>query len=128
MLRVGRFLLFYDLTIGKTERLDHGSLDLAVLLTPVDTTKYEYLSLPDSAHWGLLLPESSVLAGKAGVEREDLLGIPLILHQRIGLQQEIAHWAQIEIQQLHIAATYNVVNGNPAAFLQSGLWVSADHG
>ena len=116
------------MTIGKTERLDHGSLDLAVLLTPVDTTKYEYLSLPDSAHWGLLLPESSVLAGKAGVEREDLLGIPLILHQRIGLQQEIAHWAQIEIEQLHIAATYNVVNGNPAAFLQSGLWVSADHG
>ena len=50
-----------------TERLDHGSLDLAVLLTPVDTTKYEYLSLPDSARWGLLLPESSVLAGKAGV-------------------------------------------------------------
>ena len=128
MLRVGRFLLFYDLTIGKTERLDHGSLDLAVLLTPVDTTKYEYLSLPDSARWGLLLPESSVLAGKAGVEREDLLGIPLILHQRIGLQQEIAHWAQIEIEQLHIAATYNVVNRNPAAFLQSGLWVSADHG
>lgn len=117
MLRVGRFLLFHDLAIGKTERLDHGSLDLAVLLTPVDTTKYEYLSLPDSAHWGLLLPESSVLAGKAGVEREDLLGIPLILHQRIGLQQEIAHWAQIEIEQLHIAATYNVINGNPAAFL-----------
>ena len=76
--------------------------DLAVLLTPVDTTKYEYLSLPDSARWGLLLPESSVLAGKAGVEREDLLSIPLILHQRIGLQQEIAHWAQIEIEQLHI--------------------------
>ena len=99
-----------------------------VLLPPVDTTKYEYLSLPDSARWGLLLPESSVLAGKAGVERKDLLGIPLILHQRIGLQQEIAHWAQIEIEQLHIAATYNVINGNPAAFLQSGLGVSADHG
>ena len=111
-----------------TERLDHGSLDLAVLLTPVDTTKYEYLSLPDSARWGLLLPESSVLAGKAGVEREYLHGIPHNLHQRIGLQQEIAHWAQIEIEQLHIAATYNVINGNPAAFLQSGLGVSADHG
>ena len=99
-----------------------------MLLTPVDATKYEYLSLPDSARWGLLLSESSVLAGKAGVERKDLLGIPLILHQRIGLQQEIAHWAQSEIEQLHIAATYNVINGNPAAFLQSGLGVSADHG
>ena len=36
--------------------------------------------------------------------------------------------AQIEIEQLHIAATYNVINGNPAAFLQSALGVSADHG
>ena len=123
-----RFWFYSSDATDVTERLDHGSLDLAVLLTPVDATKYEYLSLPDSARWGLLLPESGVLAGKAGVEREDLLGIPLILHQRIGLQQEIAHWAQIEIEQLHIAATYNVINGNPAAFLQSGLGVSADHG
>ena len=28
-----------------TERLDHGSLNFAVLLKPVDTMKYEYLSL-----------------------------------------------------------------------------------
>ena len=29
--------------------------------------------------------------------------------------------AQTKIEQLHIAATYNVVNGDPAAFVQSGL-------
>ena len=104
-----------------TERLDHGSLDLAVLLTPVDTTKYEYLPLPDSACWGLLLPESCALANKTVVEKNDILNVPLILHHRLGLQREIAHWAQTEIEQLHIAATYNVVNGNPAAFVHSGL-------
>ncbi len=104
-----------------TERLDHGSLDLAVLLTPVDTTKYEYLSLPDSARWGLLLPESCALANKTVVEKNDILNVPLILHHRTGLQREIAHWAQTEIEQLHITATYNVVNGDPAAFVQSGL-------
>ena len=104
-----------------TERLDHGSLDLAVLLTPVDTTKYEYLSLPDSARWGLLLPESCTIANKTVVEKNDILNVPLILHHRAGLQREIAHWAQTEIEQLHITATYNVVNGDPAAFVQSGL-------
>lgn len=104
-----------------TERLDHGSLDLAVLLTPVDTAKYEYLSLPDSTCWGLLLPESCPLAEKTVVNKNDILDIPLILHHRIGLQQEIAHWAQAEIEQLHIAATYNIVNGDPAAFVKSGL-------
>ena len=104
-----------------TERLDHGSLDLAVLLTPVDTTKYEYLSLPDSARWGLLLPESCTLANKTVVKKNDILNVPLILHHRTGLQREIAHWAQTEIEQLHITATYNIVNGDPAAFVQSGL-------
>ena len=104
-----------------TERLDHGSLDFAVLLEPVDTAKYEYLSLPDCAHWGLLLPASCTLAGKAAIERADFLEIPLILHHRIGLQQKIAHWAQTGMERLHVAATYNVVIGDPARFVQSGL-------
>ena len=104
-----------------TERLDHGSLDFAVLLEPVNTAKYEYLSLHDSGRWGLLLPKSCPLAGKTFVEKEDLLDIPLILHRRVGLQQAIAHWAQTEIERLHVAATYNVINGDPSAFVQSGL-------
>ena len=55
------------------------------------------------------------------MEEEDPLDIPLILHRRIGLQQEIAHWAQIEIERLHVAATYNVLVGDPSAVVQSGL-------
>lgn len=55
------------------------------------------------------------------MEKEDLLDIPLILHRRIGLQQEIAHWAQTEIERLHVAATYNVLVGDPSAVVQSGL-------
>ena len=70
---------------------------------------------------GLLLPKSYPLARNAVVENEDLLDIPLIRHRRIGLQQEIAHWAQIEIERLHVAATYNVLVGDPSATVQSGL-------
>ena len=74
----------------------------------------------DSARrWGLLLPKSYPLARNAVVE---LLDIPLILHRRIGLQQEIAHWTQTEIERLHVAATYNVLFGDPSATVQSG-WV-----
>lgn len=104
-----------------TERLDHGSLDLAVLLEPADTAKYEYISLSDAASWGLLMPSSCALARKPAVEREDLLSIPLIVHCRAGLQREIEHWAQADIGQMNIAATYNVVNGSPADFALSGL-------
>ena len=55
------------------------------------------------------------------MEKEDPLDIPLILHRRIGLQQEIAHWTQIEIERLHVTATYNVLVGDPSAVVQSGL-------
>lgn len=103
------------------ERLDHGRLDFAVLLEPVDPVKCEYLSLPDAARWGLLLPRRSALSRKAAIDREDIRHVPLIVHHRIGLQRELAHWAQTHADRLDIAATYNVVNGDPSVFVRSGL-------
>lgn len=125
-----RFRFYGSDATDVLERLEHGSLDLAVLLEPVDTTKYESISLGDSARWGLILPEGSRLAEKDSVEREELCGVPLIIHNRIGLQREIAHWAQTEPERLNIAATYNVVNGDPTPFVQNGLGyflVADDH-
>lgn len=46
------------------ERLDHGSLDFASLLEPVDTLNYNYISLMESSRWGLLLPTQAPLAEK----------------------------------------------------------------
>lgn len=112
------------------ERLDHGSLDFAVLLEPVDTLKYESLSLKDSARWGLLMSSDCSLAEKESIQREDFCKLPLIFHRRAGLQREISLWAQTDLSQLNIAATYNVVNGSPVHFVQSGLGyflTSEDH-
>lgn len=104
-----------------TERLNHGSLDFAVLLEPIDPLKYEYISLKDSSRWGLILPTNCQLAKKSVIETEDLCKIPLIFHRRAGLQRKIALWAKTEPEHLNIAATYNVVNGSPINFVKSGL-------
>ena len=53
--------------------------------------------------------------------KEDIKNIPLIMHQRIGLQNEIAHWAGTSTESLNIAATYNVVHGSPIPFVKHGL-------
>ena len=103
------------------ERLEHGSVDFAIFLEPIDVTEYDYISLPDSSHWGLLMPSDCALAKKNYVEKKDLLEIPLIFHRRAGLQQLISHWADTDIENFNIAATYNVVNGSPAKFIKSGL-------
>ena len=104
-----------------TQRLDHGSLDFAVLLEPVDTLKYEYISLADHSCWGLLMPKACALAKKEFVEKDDLRAAPLIFHSRIGLQRGITRWAQTDIEQLNLAATYNILGGNQLAYVQSGL-------
>lgn len=104
-----------------TERLDHGSLDFAILLEPVDALKYEFVSIPDVSRWGLLMPRDCPLAEKISVKKDDLYTIPLIFHRRAGLQRRIALWAQTEPEHLNIAATYNVVNGSAVNFVKSGL-------
>ena len=104
-----------------TERLEHGSLDFAALLEPIDTGKYDFLSLPDSSRWGVLLKSDDPLARKSVITPEYLRALPLILHHRIGLQQEIAHWAQTDLERLNVAATYNVVHGSPISFARSEL-------
>lgn len=104
-----------------SERLNHGSLDFAVMLEPVDNIKYEFVSLPDCSQWGVLMNKSDALAVKKALTKEDIKNIPLIMHQRIGLQNEIAHWAGTSTESLNIAATYNVVHGSPIPFVKHGL-------
>ena len=70
-----------------SERLNHGSLDFAVMLEPVDNIKYEFVSLPDCSQWGVLMNKSDALAAKKALTNEDIKSIPLIMHQRIGLQK-----------------------------------------
>ena len=103
------------------ERLDHGSLDFAILLEPIDTVKYDYISLEGNSYWGLVMPAQCELARKCAVEQEDLRSVPLIFHRRIGLQREIEHWSQMSIDEMNIAATYNVLSGDSLAFVRSGL-------
>ena len=42
-----------------SERLNHGSLDFAVMLQPIDSIKYEFLSLPDGSEWGILMTKKT---------------------------------------------------------------------
>ena len=116
-----RFHFYSSDATDVEERLEHGSLDFAVLLEPVDPTRYEYIPLHDHLRWGLFMPADCVLAAQPVVMRNALRSVPLILHRRAGLQRAIMHWAQVEPEQLQIAATYNVINGNPFSFVRSGL-------
>ena len=116
-----RFRFFAGEAADVTERLDHGSLDFAALISPVDVLKYEYLSLGDTTEWGLLMKKDSPYASEERIMSGMLHDIPLIMHQRQGLQRELAMWAGREIEQLNIAATFNVIHGSVSDYVSSGL-------
>ena len=115
------YFQFYSSDAIVLEHLEHGSIDFAIFLEPIDISEYDYIPLPESSRWGLLMPSDCELARKNYVEKSDLLEIPLIFHRRAGLQQLISHWADTDIKDFNIAATYNVVNGSPTKFIKSGL-------
>lgn len=104
-----------------SERLNHGTLDFAVMLEPVDNVKYDFFSLPERSQWGILVKKTDPFADRKKVTKEDIKQIPLIMHQRIGLQNIIAHWAGSDLEDLNIVATYNVVHGSPISFVEQGL-------
>ena len=106
-----------------TERLEHGSLDFAVLLCPVDPLKHASLQLPEASSWGALFPKEHPLAKQAVITPDIVRELPLLLHRRPGLQHEISRWAHTQPEHLHIAATYNVINGSPIPLVQSGLGI-----
>ncbi|MCI5919236.1 MAG: LysR family transcriptional regulator [Roseburia sp.] len=116
-----RFHFFNGDATDVAERLEHGSLDFAIMLEPVDNVKYDFLSLPDSSEWGILAKSDDPLAKKKYVTQEEMKSIPLIMHRRPGLQNEIAHWAETNVENLHIAATYNIVHGNPIPYVTHEL-------
>ena len=90
------------------ERIEGGTLDLGLLLEPVDISKYDFIRMPVKEQWGVLVHEDTPLARKEAVTPEDLAGIPLILTQRGLIQQEMERWFGPYAQQLQVNATGNL--------------------
>lgn len=91
------------------ERLDQGLIDIAILLEPVDITKYDFVRLPQKERWGLLVHSQSSLAQKEYVVPQDLLDIPLFNTRRSIVQNEIASWFKDDYQKLNFIATHDLL-------------------
>lgn len=51
-----RYHLYSGNADDVTERLDKGLLDFGVLIEPANMKKYDYIRLPATDTWGLLMP------------------------------------------------------------------------
>lgn len=103
------------------ERMDHGLLDIAILIDSGDAVRYENLVLPEAHQFGLIMRRDSPLASRSAIRPEDINGLPLIVPRRAGLQRELAAWSGLEEGELNIISTFNVVYSNPHLLVEHGL-------
>lgn len=90
------------------ERLDQGLLDFAIIVQEVDLSKYNYLRVPTSDQWGLIMRKDCPLAKHSSIHLNDLLNIPLIL-SRQAMGEEMPKWFGEMQVKLNVVATYDLL-------------------
>ncbi|MEE0511705.1 MAG: LysR family transcriptional regulator [Peptococcaceae bacterium] len=103
-----RYHFYSSGTEAVNERLDRGLLDFAIIVQEADPSKYNYLRIPVSDHWGLIMRKDSPLAQHSCIHLHDLTNIPLIL-SRQAMGEEMPRWFGETQDKLHIVATYDLL-------------------
>ncbi|WP_436862306.1 LysR family transcriptional regulator [Staphylococcus caeli] len=92
-----------------SEMLEKGLVDIAILIEPIATDKYEKIPLPRPERWGLLVSNDSALKGQSSIIPENLKDTKLLMSRRQENQNMIAKWGQTRVEDLQIIGTYNLV-------------------
>ncbi|EPF12406.1 TPA: LysR family transcriptional regulator [Bacillus cereus] len=92
-----------------TTKLDSGLLDFGIVIEPANKQKYDYLKLPATDVWGVLMRKDSPLAKKAYIHPTDLLNKPLIISRQTAVSNELSGWLGEEIENLNVIGTYNLL-------------------
>ena len=102
------------------ERLDKGLLDVGLVMTPVEISKYDFFRLPQQDIWGVLCAKGAPLARKDSVTPADLSQEPLIMPKRAPVRNEILNWLGVPTEQLHIVATHTLLS-NSVLLVERGV-------
>ncbi|MDE6731752.1 MAG: LysR family transcriptional regulator [Oscillospiraceae bacterium] len=120
-------LVTFDIYSGNAEeiksRIANGTLDIGLLLEPVDTSKYEFIRLNTREQWGILAPENSDIAKKEFVTSNDLAGLPLITTASDPIQHELSSWFGDNAKQMNVVSVYNLLY-NSAIMVQNGVGIA----
>ena len=117
-------LIHYHIYSGDAEivmeRLDKGLIDFGLLVGPVDVSRYDYMRLPISDTWGVLMRKDSPLTEKDVICAEDLWDKPLIVSHQAYSGRDVSAWLGKDAHKLNIVMTYNLIY-NAAHFVKTGF-------
>ena len=114
----------YHISSGDTtdvlESLDKGLIDFGLVFSTVDTSKYEYMTLPVTDSFGILMRKDSPLAARDFLTPEDLHDKPLIFNRNTRDGDLIMSWLKKNRSEIYTAATYNLLF-NASLMVEEGL-------
>lgn len=102
------------------ERLEKGLLDFGILVEPGDLKKYDYIKLPVTDIWGVLMRKDSPLAVLDRIRPKDLWDQPLLLSRQAIGKDSLSNWFKRDYSALDIIATYNLIF-NASLMVDEGL-------
>ena len=114
-----RYHFYSSGTDSVNDRLERGLLDMAIIVQPVDLSKYNYLKMPADNTWGVLMRKDSPLAKKKVIRKEDLQNIPII-NSRQAMQDVLLDWFGEDQDKLNIVATYDLLF-NASVMVREGM-------
>ena len=103
-----------------TERLDRGLVDFGVFIEPADLSKYDFIKLPVTDIWGVLMRKDCPLAARATIRPQDLLGLPLLASNQHLVKNEFSGWFGEGYEKLNITTTYNLLY-NASIMVEEGM-------
>lgn len=116
-------LFRYHITSGNTEqvteRLDRGLIDFAVIVEPPNLSKYNYLEVPETNTWGLVIRSDDPLGQKETICADDLTDLALICSEQ-AMQVDIPRWCGEKADTLNLSGTTNLAY-NGSVFVKEGL-------
>ena len=103
-----------------SDRLDSGLVDFGLFVGDAAVAKYDYIKLPHSDAWGLLMRADDALAERATVRPQDLDGLALLCSRQAVTGNELSGWLGREYGELDIVATYNLIH-NATYMVEAGM-------
>lgn len=77
------------------EMMNKGLVDIGAFMEPVSTEDLDYIRIRESDHWVI------------SMKPDDLLKLPLIVPERLGVQSELANWLGADFNKIKIVFTSN---------------------
>ena len=103
--------------------LDKGLIDFALFVGQINNlNKYNFLTLPDSDTWGVIVRSDDELAQKNFITPEDLKGRELLFSHQAKAHGEFSTWLGYPQDELNITGTHNLIY-NASVMVREGLGV-----